>query len=71
MLTVATDAGEALLAFQLGGFLALVVLALAIPLITVQTAKGMRLRVTGTAAVLLVVALPLAAWAVGLLLWFA
>jgi hypothetical protein len=65
-----TDAGEALLGFQLGGFLALVVLALAIPLITAQTAKGMRLRVNGTAAALLVIALPLASWAVGLAAWF-
>lgn len=65
-----TDLGEALFAFQLGGFVALVVLALAIPLIATQTAKGMRLRVNGTAALLLVVALPLVAWAFGLFLWF-
>lgn len=65
-----TDLGEALFSFQLDGFVALVVLALAIPLITAQTAKGMRLRVNGTAALLLVVALPLVAWAFGLFLWF-
>lgn len=65
-----TDVGEAQTAFQLGGLLALAVLALAIPLISAETPKGMRLRVNGTAALLLVVALPLVAWGFGLALWF-
>ena len=66
-----TDAGEASFMFEAAGFLALIVLAIAIPLITVETKKGMRLRVNGTAALLLVVALPLVSWAFGLALWFA
>jgi len=66
-----TDAGEASLAFFGGGFLALVVLAFAVPLISAQTQKGMRLRVNGTAVLLLVLVLPLVAWAFGLALWFA
>lgn len=45
-------------------------LVLHIPLITAQTAEGMRLRVNGTAALLLVVALPAVSWAVGLAAWF-
>lgn len=65
-----TDAGEAALAFRIGGFLALVILAFAIPLIAVQTKRGMRLRVNGIAALLLLVALPLVTWAIGLALWF-
>lgn len=65
-----TDASEASIAFLVGGFLALVVLAFAIPLITVQTKRGMRLRVNGVAVLLLVVALPLVTWAIGLALWF-
>lgn len=65
-----SDLGEAQLAFVLGGYACLVVLAFAIPLITVETARGMRLRVNGTGVLLLIVALPLASWAVGLALWF-
>ena len=65
-----TDDGEASLAFTVGGFLALVVLAFAVPLIAAQTRKGMRLRVNGAAVLLLIVVLPLVAWAFGLALWF-
>lgn len=65
-----TDAGEAWTAFLLAGFLAAVVLAIAIPLIAAATRAGMRLRVTAVAVLLLVVALPLVAWAAGLALWF-
>jgi hypothetical protein len=64
-----TDAGEARTAFLLAGFLALVVLAIAIPLVAAATRAGMRLRVTAVAVLLLVVALPLVAWAAGLALW--
>jgi hypothetical protein len=65
-----TDAGEAQLAFQLGGFLALIVLAIAVPIITSNTERGMRLQVNGTGALLLVIALPLVSWSIGLALWF-
>lgn len=65
-----TDAGEASFAFFIGGILTLVVLAFAVPLITAQTKKGMRLRVNGLAVLLLVIVLPLVAWAIGLALWF-
>jgi hypothetical protein len=65
-----TDAGEAQLLFQIAGFLALIVLAIAVPIITSDTQRGMRLRVNGTGALLLVVALPLVSWGIGLALWF-
>jgi hypothetical protein len=65
-----TDAGEAQLAFRLGGFLALIGLSIAVPIITSNTQRGMRLRVNGTGALLLVIALPLASWSIGLALWF-
>lgn len=65
-----TDLGEAQVIFQLGAYGCLVVLAFAVPLIAVQTARGLRLRVNGTAVLLLVVALPLVSWGIGLALWF-
>ena len=65
-----TDAGEASFAFTASGFLVLVILAFAVPLITAQTQKGMRLRINGAAVLLLLVALPLVAWAIGLAAWF-
>jgi hypothetical protein len=65
-----TDAGEAQLAFQLAGFLALIVLAIAVPIITSNTERGMKLRVNATGALLLIVALPIVSWGIGLALWF-
>lgn len=62
--------GAAQVAFQLGAYGCLVVLAFAVPLIAVQTARGLRLRVTGAALLLLVFALPLVAWGIGLTFWF-
>ena len=65
-----TDASEATSAFRLGGIAVLVILAIAIPIIVSSTRPGMRLRVNGVGALLLVVGLPLVAWAIGLALWF-
>ena len=65
-----TDVGEAKSAFRLGGLAALVILAIAVPIIISNTERGMRLRVNGIGTLLLVVALPLVAWGIGLALWF-
>lgn len=67
---VATIRGEAGLAFGLGGALAIVIIAIAVPIITPETAQGMRWRVNGVGTLLLVIALPLVAWGLDLLLWF-
>jgi len=50
--------------------LAIVIIAIAVPIITSETAQGMRWRVNGVGTLLLVIALPLVAWGLGLLLWF-
>lgn len=49
---------------------ALVILAIAIPIIASSTRRGMRLRVNGVGALALVIGLPLVAWGIGLVLWF-
>lgn len=64
-----TDAGEAGVGFILGGYAAVIILAFAVPLITAATRPGLRLRVNGTAALLVGVALPLVIWILYILSW--
>jgi ABC-type spermidine/putrescine transport system permease subunit II len=64
-----TDAGEASVGFGIGVVIVLVALSIAVPIIACNTDRGMRLRDTATGVLLLVAALPLMVWGIGLALW--
>jgi ABC-type spermidine/putrescine transport system permease subunit II len=65
-----TDSGEASLGFGIGVVIALVTLAIAVPIIASNTDRGMRLRVNVTGVLLVAVALPIIVWGIELALWF-
>jgi|GEM_PF-1886209 len=65
-----TDLSEAQIAFLLGAYGCGLILLLAVPLITALTPRGWRLRVNGVAVLLLVIALPIVSWGIGLAMWF-